>query len=61
VAQLLAAFPNGGGKMTGRMEGDLKLAGEIEHSLRPLAGIYGDGHVTVRNGQVPSLKLMPIS
>jgi uncharacterized protein involved in outer membrane biogenesis len=57
VAQLLAAFPNGGGKMTGRMEGDLKLAGEIEHSLRPLAGIHGGGHVTVRNGQVPSLKL----
>src|SRR3984893_14540871 len=57
VAQLLAAFPNGGGKMTGKMEGDVKLAGEIMHSLRPLAGIYGAGHVTVRNGQVPSLKL----
>jgi uncharacterized protein involved in outer membrane biogenesis len=57
VAQLLAAFPNGGGKITGKMEGDLKLAGEIEHSLRPLAGIHGAGHVTVRNGQVPSLKL----
>jgi uncharacterized protein involved in outer membrane biogenesis len=57
VAQLLAAFPNGGGKMTGKMEGDIKLAGEILHSLRPLAGIHGAGHVTVRNGQVPSLKL----
>ena len=57
VAQLLAAFPNGGGKMTGKMEGDLKLAGEVEHSARPLAGIHGTGHVTVRNGQVPSLKL----
>jgi uncharacterized protein involved in outer membrane biogenesis len=57
VAQLLAAFPGGGGKMTGRLEGDVKLAGEIEHSLRPLAGIHGGGHVTVRNGQVPSLKL----
>jgi uncharacterized protein involved in outer membrane biogenesis len=57
VAQLLAAFPNGGGKMTGKMEGDVKLAGEIEHSLRPLAGMRGAGHVTVRNGQVPSLKL----
>jgi len=57
VAQLLAAFPNGGGKMTGKMEGDVKLAGEILHSLRPLAGIHGVGHVTVRNGQVPSLKL----
>lgn len=57
VAQLLAAFPNGGGKMTGRMEGDVKLAGEIMHTLRPLAGIHGAGHVAVRNGQVPSLKL----
>jgi uncharacterized protein involved in outer membrane biogenesis len=57
VAQLLAAFPNGGGKMTGKMEGDVKLAGEVEHSLRPLAGIHGGGRITVRNGQVPSLKL----
>jgi uncharacterized protein involved in outer membrane biogenesis len=57
VAQLLAAFPNGGGKMTGKMEGDVKLAGEIAHSLRPLAGMHGAGHVTVRNGQVPSLRL----
>jgi uncharacterized protein involved in outer membrane biogenesis len=57
VAQLLAAFPNGGAKMTGKMEGDLKIAGEIAHSLRPLAGVHGAGHVTVRNGQVPSLKL----
>jgi uncharacterized protein involved in outer membrane biogenesis len=57
VAQLLAAFPNGGGKMTGKMEGEVRLAGEILHSLRPLAGIHGAGHVTVRNGQVPSLKL----
>jgi len=57
VAQLLAAFPNGGGKMTGKMEGEVKLAGEIAHSLRPLSGMHGTGHVTVRNGQVPSLRL----
>lgn len=57
LAQLLAAFPNGGGKMTGKMEGDVRLAGEIAHSLRPLAGIHGVGHFTVRNGRVPSLKL----
>jgi uncharacterized protein involved in outer membrane biogenesis len=57
VAQLLAAFPSGGAKMTGKMEGDLQLAGEIAHSLRPLAGVHGTGHVTVRHGQVPSLKL----
>jgi uncharacterized protein involved in outer membrane biogenesis len=57
LAQLLAAFPNGGGKMTGKMEGEVKLAGDIAHSLHPLAGIRGAGHLTVRNGQVPSLKL----
>jgi uncharacterized protein involved in outer membrane biogenesis len=57
MAQLLAAFPSGGGKMTGKMEGDLSLAGEIAHSRSPLAGIHGAGHLTVRNGQVPSLKL----
>jgi uncharacterized protein involved in outer membrane biogenesis len=57
LAQLLAAFPKGGGKMTGKMEGDVGLAGEIAHSLHPLAGIRGTGHMTVRNGQVPSLKL----
>jgi uncharacterized protein involved in outer membrane biogenesis len=57
VAHLLTAFPNGEGRMTGKMEGDVKLAGEIAHSLRPLAGIHGAGHVTVRNGKVPSLRL----
>ena len=57
LAQLLAAFPNGGGKMTGKMEGDVQLGGEIAHSLRPLAGIHGTGHLTARNGKVPSLKL----
>ena len=57
LAQLLAVFPKGGGKMTGKMEGDVRLGGEIAHSLRPLAGIHGTGHLTVRNGQVPSLKL----
>lgn len=57
VAQLLAAFPNGGGKMTGKMEGDLQLGGEILHSLRPLADIHGTGHVTIRDGQLPSIRL----
>lgn len=57
LAQLLAAFPTGGGKMTGKMEGDMKLAGEIAHTQSPLAGIHGAGHVTVRNGQMPSLML----
>jgi uncharacterized protein involved in outer membrane biogenesis len=57
VAHLLAPFQNGRGQMTGKMEGDLTLAGQIEHTPRPLAGIRGSGHVTLRNGEVPSLKL----
>jgi uncharacterized protein involved in outer membrane biogenesis len=57
VAHLLRAFHNARGKMTGKMEGELKIAGAIGHSLRPLEGLHGSGHLTVRNGQVPSLKL----
>jgi uncharacterized protein YhdP len=57
VAHLLAAFPHGRGKMTGKMEGTMKVAGEIEHSHDPLAGIHGAGHLTARNGQALSLKL----
>ncbi|GAC1618683.1 MAG: hypothetical protein NVS9B13_06910 [Candidatus Acidiferrum sp.] len=57
VVHFLAAFPSARGRMTGKLEGDLKLSGEIAHTLRPLAGIHGSGHLTVRNGKVPSLKL----
>ena len=57
VAHLLAAFPHGRGKLTGKIEGNVKLAGEIEHSRDPLARVHGAGHVTVRNGQAPSLRL----
>jgi hypothetical protein len=39
------------------MEGDVRLTGEIEYTLRPLARMHGTGHVTVRNGQVLSLRL----
>jgi AsmA-like C-terminal region len=39
------------------MEGEMKLAGDIAHTQRPLAGIYGAGRVTVRNGKMPSLML----
>jgi uncharacterized protein involved in outer membrane biogenesis len=57
VANLLEPFENGRGKMTGKMEGDLNLAGEIQHSVRPLAGIHGNGHVVLHRGEVPNLKL----
>jgi uncharacterized protein involved in outer membrane biogenesis len=57
VARLLSAFQNARGKMTGRMDGELKIAGEIEHSNHPLEGLHGSGHLTVRDGKVPSLRL----
>ncbi len=57
VGHLLSAFKNGRGKMTGKMDGELKIAGDIEHSLHPLDKLNGSGHLTVRDGQVPSLKL----
>jgi hypothetical protein len=43
--------------MTGKMEGEMKIAGEIEHSRHPLEGLHGNGHLMVRNGDVPSLEL----
>jgi hypothetical protein len=57
LVYLLEPFQNGRGKMSGKMEGELTLAGEIQHSHRPLAGIHGNGHIAVRNGEVPTLKL----
>ena len=43
--------------MTGKMDGDLTLSGEIQHSVRPLAGIRGNGHVILHRGEVPNLEL----
>jgi uncharacterized protein involved in outer membrane biogenesis len=57
VAHLLTAFPHARGKMSGKMEGELKIAGQIEHSRHPLEGLHGSGHLTVRHGDVPSLNL----
>ena len=55
--KLLAAFHEARGRMTGTMEGNLTIAGEIEHTESPLSGMRGAGHVKVINGQVPSLML----
>jgi uncharacterized protein involved in outer membrane biogenesis len=57
MAHLLQTFPHARGKMTGKLEGEMKLAGDILHTPRPLEGLHGSGHLTVRNGQVPSLML----
>jgi uncharacterized protein involved in outer membrane biogenesis len=57
VAQLLGAFNETRGALTGKLEGDLKLAGQIAHTMSPLAGMHAIGHVKVTNGQIPSLML----
>ena len=57
MTHLLAAFGNASGIMSGKMTGDLTLIGEVEHTSHPLEGMRGVGHVTVRNGEVPSLEL----
>ncbi|HSZ18815.1 MAG TPA: AsmA family protein [Candidatus Acidoferrum sp.] len=57
LTQLLAGFNETRGRISGKLEGDLKLAGDIEHTVSPLAGIHGTGHLKVTDGQVPSLML----
>ena len=57
VAKLLVAFPDARGKMTGTMDGNMKLAGEVAHSPDPLAGMRGVGQMNIKNGQLPSLQL----
>ena len=57
MTHLLASFREVRGRLTGNLEGNLKLAGLIEHTTSPLARMHGTGHVKVTNGQVPSLML----
>ena len=57
MSYLLASFQETQGRISGNLEGDVKLAGDIEHTVRPLAGIHGTGHLKVTDGQVPSLML----
>src|SRR3989442_6831423 len=57
LARLLEAFPEARGKLTGKMEGDLKVSGDLSHSPDPLAGMRGAGQVNIRNGEMPSLQL----
>ena len=55
VARLLTAFPQGRGKMTGTLAGQLRLSGAIEHTFTPLEGIRATGTLTVSNGELPTL------
>jgi uncharacterized protein involved in outer membrane biogenesis len=55
LAHLLSAFHEGRVSAMGKLEGDLKLAGTFEHTVSPLAGVHGTGHLRLTNGSVPSL------
>lgn len=57
LARLLADFHDLRGLLTGTLDGDLKLAGAIEHTASPLAHMHGSGHVKLTKGEVPSLML----
>ncbi|HEX4644772.1 MAG TPA: AsmA-like C-terminal region-containing protein [Verrucomicrobiae bacterium] len=57
MGHLLAGFHETRGLLTGKLDGDLKLAGDIAHTQSPFAGMHGVGHLKVTNGQVPSLML----
>ena len=57
ITRLLADFHEVRGRLTGNLDGNLKLAGEIEHTTNPLSRMHGTGHVKLTNGDVPNLKL----
>jgi len=57
VAKMLEAFPDARGKLSGRMDGTMKLAGEVTHSPDPLAGMRGTGQLNIKDGKLPSLQL----
>ena len=57
ITRLLADFHEARGRLSGNLEGNLKLAGEIEHTTNPLSRMHGAGHVKLTNGDVPNLKL----
>jgi hypothetical protein len=43
--------------MTGKMDGNVTLSGEVVDSPDPLAGIRATGHTRVRDGRLPTLQL----
>ena len=61
MTRLLAAFHEVRGRLTGNLEGDLKLAGEIEHTTSPLARNAWNGarEGDQRPGAEPDAQLKP--
>lgn len=57
AAELLAQFPAARGQMTGTAASRFTLSGASTRAPGALAGIEGQGTLTVRNGRVPHLHL----
>jgi uncharacterized protein involved in outer membrane biogenesis len=57
VAKMLEAFPDGRGKMTGKMDGTMKLTGVVVSSPDPLAGMRGTGQLNIKDGKLPTVQL----
>jgi len=57
VAKLVAAIPEGAGKITGKMEGNFEVAGEVSRYAASLAEVRGAGQVILRDGRLPTLRL----
>lgn len=57
VAKFLQEIPSARGYMTGKMQGDMDLEGEVTGSPDPLAGMRGTGNLSVKDGNLPKLQL----
>lgn len=57
VGELLNAFPQAKGMMTGTLGGAAKMNGMVTNSSDPLAGIIGSGEAAIKDGKMPSLQL----
>jgi uncharacterized protein involved in outer membrane biogenesis len=57
LARLLAGSPGAANKITGTLEGQLRLSGLNLPSADPLANKEGVGQIVVRNGTLPTLQL----
>jgi len=57
VEKFLQEIPSARGYMTGTMEGDMNLEGEVTGSSDPLAGMRGTGNMSVKGGRLPKLQL----
>ena len=55
VPYVLAEFQKGPPTMTGAMQAQMNLEGEIAHTSSPLASVHGVAQVSIQKGQLPKL------